>query len=600
MKKLIFILVLFYTTSLTLYPQTGWFVQNSGTSNQLTSICFPTPTTGWIAGWYSTVLKTTNSGINWAQISMGSSLGYQCIYFVSPDVGWILGQSGTILNTTNGGNNWYSQSSGTVVTLLLAQFLSPQVGFIVGYNGTILKTVDGGSNWTAQYSGTTVNLLSEYFINSQTGFISGDYGMILKTTNGGTNWTSINSGSSNNMGKIQFVNNTTGWVSGTNGQILKTTNGGDNWFPQQSGVSSWLIDCTFIDLNTGWITGSGSMILKTMNSGNNWHQQQTNASCDFTSSFFVNQNTGWLVGTNGIILKTTNGGESLPAAPSLISPANLSIIYTTTPIMTWTSATGATNYSIQISNTNTFTNIIDSATITATNYTVPGNKLVFGNSYYWRVRGVNYLGYSSWSNIWMFTVNSNLLSPILLYPLNATIVYTNTPLLDWEDCPGAINYLVELSASSGFNTILDSATVTNSSYVVIPGILFPGTPFFWRAKARYAGGDSPWSSVWYFYVEPDGIISSGNVIPKEYKLYQNYPNPFNPSTKIKFDVAASDNISLRIYNSLGQTVEYVFKGNLSAGAYTFNWNAKNLNSGIYFIRMESGNYSFTKRMLLIK
>jgi len=600
MKKLIFILVLFYATSLSLYSQEGWILQNVGTGNQLTSIYFPTPTTGWIAGWYSTVLKTTNSGANWTSQNIGSSLGLQCIYFVSPDLGWILGQNGTILCTTNGGTNWFAQSSGTSVILLLAQFLSPQVGFIVGYNGTILKTLNGGTNWTPQYTGTTTNLLSEYFINSQTGFVSGNGGLILKTTNGGTNWNTIGTGTSANMGKIQFINDNTGWVSGTNGVILKTTNGGNNWFAQQSGVTSWLIDCTFIDLNTGWLSGSGGMILKTTNGGTNWYQQTTNVTSEFRSSFFVNQNTGWVVGTNGTVVKTTNGGAVLPTTPNLINPVNLSFVANTTPDMTWTTSLNANRYIIQISSTNTFTSITDSATVTATNYTVPGGKLSIGSSYYWRVRAANNSGYSGWSSVWMFTVYNSLLSPILLYPLNATVVYTNSPLLDWEDCTGANNYIVQLSTSADFSTILDSATITSSSYLVAPGKLFPGIPYFWRAKARYASGDSPWSSVWYFNVEPDGIVTSGNTIPKEFKLYQNYPNPFNPSTKIKFDVAATDKISLRIYNTLGQVVEYVFKGSLSAGTYTFNWNAKNLNSGIYFIRMETCKYSFTKRMLLIK
>lgn len=600
MKKIIIFLVIFYTTSLSLYSQEGWVTQNVGVYSDYHSVFFPSPTTGWIVGWYSTIIKTTNSGTNWTQQVIGGNIGLQNVCFVSTDLGWVVGQSGTILSTTNGGTNWFTQTSGTSNLLLLAQFLSPQVGYVVGYSGTILKTVNGGINWTTQYTGTTTNLLSEYFINSQTGFVSGNNGLILKTTNGGTNWNTVISGSTFNMGKIQFVNNLTGWVSGSNGQILKTTNGGDNWFPQQSGVTNWLITFTFIDQNTGWITGTAGMILKTTNGGNNWFQQPTNVTNDFRSNFLVNQNTGWVVGMGGIVMKTTNGGATVPAAPNLISPVNNSFVANTTPNMTWSTSSGATNYTIQISNNNTFTNIIDSATITSTNYNVPNGKLVLGSSYYWRVRASSSLGISNWSSIWMFTIYNNYLSPILLYPLNATVVYTNTPLLDWEDCTGSVNYLVQISTSSGFTTILDSATIVNSSYVVPSGKLFPGIPYFWRAKARYSGGESPWSSVWYFNVEPNGLIISNNDIPKEYKLYQNYPNPFNPSTKIKFDMASSDNVRIKIYNSVGQLIEYVFSGNLSAGTYTLNWNAKNLNSGIYFIRMESNKFNYTKRMLLIK
>jgi len=600
MKKIVFILGVFIVFSNSTFPQVGWITQNVGVYSDFHSVFFPTPTTGWIVGWNSTILKTTNSGTNWIQQNIGSSLGLQCVFFVSSDLGWIVGQNGTILCTTNGGNNWFSQTSGTSSLLLLTQFLSPQLGYIVGYNGTILKTTNGGINWVQQYSGTTVNLLSQYFINSQTGFVSGDAGKILKTTNGGTNWNNIISGSTFNMGKIQFVNNNTGWVSGTNGQILKTTNSGDNWFAQQSGVSNWLITFTFIDQNTGWITGSSGMILKTPNGGNTWFQQPTNVSNDFRSNFFINQNTGWVVGMGGIVMKTTNGGNSIPSTPNLISPVNNSFVSTTTPEMIWSPASSASNYLIQISTSNSFTSITDSATVNTTHYIVPNEKLIIGQSYYWRVRSINSLGISNWSNTWMFSVYNMLTIPILLYPLNASVVYTNIPMLDWEDCPNSINYFVQISTNNSFSTIIDSATIINSSYIVPSGKLQPGNAYFWKVKARYSSGESQWSSIWYFNIEPTGIISVQNEHPSEFNLYQNYPNPFNPSTKIKFDVATNDNVKIKIYNSLGQLIEYLFNGNLSIGSYIINWNANKLNSGIYFVRMESSSKYFTKRMLLIK
>lgn len=600
MKALILSLISVFIFSVCSQAQEGWGIQTIGTTNQLTSVYFPTPTTGYIAGWYSTLFKTTNSGLNWTQIPMSGSVGYQCVYFVSPDLGWVLGQGGTILCSTNSGVNWFSQTSGTSSLLLLAQFLSPQVGYIVGYSGTILKTLNGGVNWIAQSAGTSQNLVSEYFINSQTGFISGDYGTILKTTNGGSNWVSIPSGTTSNLGKIQFVNDLSGWIAVGNGQILKTTNGGYNWFFQQSGFPTYLNTVTFIDENTGWITGNGGMVMKTLNGGANWFQQPTNVTNDLRSNFCVNQNTGWVVGTGGIVLKTTNGGVSIPAAPNLISPSNNSYVANTTPVMTWASASGATRYHIQTSTTNSFTVITDSATVNLTSYTVPNGKLTINGSYYWRVRGMNSIGTGNWSTVWMFTVYNNLQAPILLYPLNASIVYTNTPLLDWEDCSGSLNYHLQLSVTSNFNTILDSSSVVNSFYIVPSGKLFPGIPYFWRVKARYSSGESIWSSVRYFNVEPNGIIQTNSGIPKEFKLHQNYPNPFNPSTKIKFDVASSDNIKIKVYNSIGQLVEFVFNGTLQSGTYIINWNAQKLNSGIYFIMMESSKYVFTKRMLLIK
>ena len=97
------------------------------------------------------------------------------------------------------------------------------------------------------------------------------------------------------------------------------------------------------------------------------------------------------------------------------------------------------------------------------------------------------------------------------------------------------------------------------------------------------------------------------IIPIINKLYQNYPNPFNPSTTISFSLPVEENIEVAVYNLKGQKVKTITKGEFDEGNYSVIWNGddesgKPVSSGIYFYKFktESGNYTSTKKMLLMK
>jgi hypothetical protein len=88
--------------------------------------------------------------------------------------------------------------------------------------------------------------------------------------------------------------------------------------------------------------------------------------------------------------------------------------------------------------------------------------------------------------------------------------------------------------------------------------------------------------------------------PETFYLYQNYPNPFNPSTKISFYLEKSGMTTLSIYNVLGQKIGTLISENLNSGKHTVDFNGTNLSSGIYFYRIDSGDFSAVKKMTLLK
>jgi hypothetical protein len=95
-------------------------------------------------------------------------------------------------------------------------------------------------------------------------------------------------------------------------------------------------------------------------------------------------------------------------------------------------------------------------------------------------------------------------------------------------------------------------------------------------------------------------MTSENVMPSKFSLMQNYPNPFNPSTNFRFTVASSQLVSLKIYDVLGREVETLVHEQMNPGTYTVQWNARNISSGVYFYRLQSGNFVQTMKLMLLK
>ncbi len=88
--------------------------------------------------------------------------------------------------------------------------------------------------------------------------------------------------------------------------------------------------------------------------------------------------------------------------------------------------------------------------------------------------------------------------------------------------------------------------------------------------------------------------------PKNFKLFQNFPNPFNPTTTIEYSIPEASFVVLKIYDILGGEVASLVKENKSSGKHSVKFNASNLPSGIYFYRIVSGNFTATKKLILLK
>ncbi len=103
----------------------------------------------------------------------------------------------------------------------------------------------------------------------------------------------------------------------------------------------------------------------------------------------------------------------------------------------------------------------------------------------------------------------------------------------------------------------------------------------------------------YEYCEELSVASETHM-PIHYSLNAAYPNPFNPVTSIAYSLPQNGNVELIVYNIQGRQIETLINDFQTAGYYSINWNATSYPSGVYLIRMESGEFTQTQKVVLVK
>jgi len=123
--------------------------------------------------------------------------------------------------------------------------------------------------------------------------------------------------------------------------------------------------------------------------------------------------------------------------------------------------------------------------------------------------------------------------------------------------------------------------------------------------ANNPSNQSGYSSIGKFTINSPTSAENNGIIPKQFEVLQNYPNPFNPSTIISVSLPENANMNIKIYNALGQEVITLVDGQFTPGNYDFRWDGtdssgKVVSAGVYFYRVEAGNYSTVRKMTLMK
>lgn len=173
-------------------------------------------------------------------------------------------------------------------------------------------------------------------------------------------------------------------------------------------------------------------------------------------------------------------------------------------------------------------------------------------------------------------------------PKTATLVwyYRRTPSI-YAFAMGNVQRLPNGNTLIGWGSSYVTLTEVTPAGQIMYELYLPVTMSSYRAF-RYE-----WSPL-------SGGVPISNKTPADYKLYQNYPNPFNPNTIIKFRIKDSRFVTLKVYDILGKEISTLVSEELDAGIYETEFKASELSSGVYYYRLVAGNFTDTKKMLLVK
>lgn len=420
--------------------------------------------------------------------------------------------------------------------------------------------------------------------------------IILSTTAIQSQWVELNTGINSTIFSISAVNNDVVWGGSFGPNIVRTVNGGSTWInvgvtvPPPYGAET----CIFaLDSNTAlFATYSGNptstRVYKTANAGQNWQlvftQSPGNISAIWMKTALQGFMVGWPEGGRWSLWRTSNGGINWDSTGMYIPETNPSVLsfdnslYYTSPYI-WFGARGKGVY-----------------------YSTND-----GSS--WALQNLTSGGSPYPSAIWFENQTTGYSSAQL------NVIKTTHSGNNWSPVPGSTGTSVIKGIVGLYNEIwyvrdLDSNiyySSDNGTNWTVQHSSPSGTGYKHITKSRY--GNSLWACTINGEIEknilPAGIISTNNGIPTTFKLYQNYPNPFNPSTKIKFDIPSNvkretSNVNLTIYDILGKNVETLINQNLRPGIYEVSWDAAGNPSGVYFYKLSTGNYSETKKLILLK
>lgn len=408
--------------------------------------------------------------------------------------------------------------------------------------------------WLRVPSPTQRILTKCWFVDSVYGWAAGDSGTIINTTNGGASWGLQNTGIVNyNIDDVFFLNRNLGWAlsndyffQGT--FMLKTTNGGVNWSITNFPDTSVLITAIqYTDSLHGYAAGVSGKIFRTTSGGNNWIPCIIDtAGCPLLYGFpkhrlnFVNSSTGYACGGQydmiGAVWKTTNSGVSWNAF--CITPEPL--------------------FDVKVISSNKIIasgGDFDFGAITSTTW---------NNGSDW---SYNNIGYGGIGRDLAFRTEKEIWMPLAFAQAWAVHLDSGNINVPWKGVPAP-----------------DSTAVYAAVFK---------SPTFGFAFGSYG-------AIMKYNTSVIGLTPGSSIVTRDYSLGQNYPNPFNPSTNIEFNLGKAENVRITLYDLLGRQVKVFIEGIRPSGFNRFRFVNTGLASGVYIYKIEAGNFTESKRMIIVK
>lgn len=229
--------------------------------DNLFAVSFVNGKRGWAAGYYGTVLQTTDGGASWVRRPLAANDLIRRIRFVDDRTGWAVSHRGKIFFTQDGGSNWVVQHEMPGVYLRDIFMTDRENGWVVGHGKTILRTTDGGRNWTPQtFAHKTqdpprLNGIAAY--DAMNAVAVGEFGLILKTSDGGATWTQITSPAATTYSAVAVAANHAVAI-GLGGVLTYLPRGSGAAKLIQAPAPLHLLDVALDKAGNGFVVGAGS------------------------------------------------------------------------------------------------------------------------------------------------------------------------------------------------------------------------------------------------------------------------------------------------------------------------------------------------------
>jgi photosystem II stability/assembly factor-like uncharacterized protein len=622
-----------------------------GISSNLNSIFFFSNTAGWICGDNGKIFATSNAGINWVSQISNTTQDLNQIKFTTLLKGAACGANGTVLLTSDGGNNWTTVTVPTNKELLSIDYFGNAV-FSCGVESAFIKSTNNGLNWSSiNYNIETKSDINTLVMQNELFYSSaGGGGFIRYSNNGGQTFDFKSNPMFADIKKLFFYN-TKGWaVSNSNNAVIRTTDGGNRWI-MPAGVSqsfTWelKIPLSFYtssgnvfafnpaNRNEIFVTGSNK-IYRSVNRGDNWTQIGT------ISDFPINSTS------NAFIISPRDTNIFLVAIDSVQSDIG-KVFRSTDYGMTWTAtfagnrnADGcplemdpnhpdtvyyapsdsflyrSTNFGLNWSQVGSkwFNDICIVEVLEGnSNIILTGDATSRGTLYRSSDFGINWNNVNDTLAFEIPDIANSKLNPSYVYcaffegvgglkrSTDRGISWINVNL-NYE--AWAIDIARDDPTTFAYGTWFDNPIyltndggITFTQTAVIPGGTF--ALYYYDRATLFAQMSDGFHKMKINYTVPLGINQISSIVPDKFYLSQNYPNPFNPVTHLEFGISKFEFVSLKVYDALGKEVAILVNGKLTPGRYEYEFNGADLPSGIYFYKIETEDFSTSKRMILLK
>jgi hypothetical protein len=390
------------------------------------------------------------------------------------------------------------------------------------------------------------------------------------------------SGVTTSLNTVSTVNANVGWIGGNGGVVLRTINAGTNWTNVTGSPigSADVYAICGIDANTCLVSTSpnATFVYRTSNGGVNWTQVFTQAAGFIDDIKFQNATTGFMygdpVGARWSLWKSTNGGVNWDSAGLYLPQAGSEA--------GWNNAMWLVGNNLWFGTNNTrvyySTNFGTSWLFGATTGTVNGYSVTFNTG-----GGIGFAG----QTVAVKSTNGGANWSTFTLPGSGTCYSFNNVLDRFWYCRGTGVYWSSNNGANFASQFADTGTYIAMN-LKLDGQIIRG----WAVTSN--------GRIARYHELISGISNNQNNMPENYSLLQNYPNPFNPSTKISFSLPKAGDVKLVVFDILGREIATLVNGFTGAGNHTVDFNAANLSSGVYLYKIQAGDFTETRKMILMK